>query len=128
MLAVDTNVVVRLLVRDDPEQYEQALQLFDRDTIFVTKTVLLEAEWVLRFIYRLAMADVGRALAAMIALPNVWCEDETEITQALAWHREGLDFVEALHLAASRQATRFVTFDRAMIKAAKRQGLPVSTP
>ena len=56
MIAVDTNVIVRLLTGDEPRQSEQARLLFDRETIFLPKTVLLEAEWVLRRLYRLERA------------------------------------------------------------------------
>jgi predicted nucleic-acid-binding protein len=128
MLAVDTNVVVRLLVKDNPEQYKRVLDLFDQDDVFLTKTVLLETEWVLRSAYRFGTREVAQAIAAMIALPNVRYEDETEVRQALAWHRSGMDFADALHLASSTRATRFVTFDQDMIKTAKQLDLPVSTP
>jgi predicted nucleic acid-binding protein len=46
----------------------------------------------------------------------------------VTWHRSGMDFADALHLAASTRATRFVTFDRDMIKVAKRLDLAVSEP
>jgi predicted nucleic-acid-binding protein len=128
MLAVDTNVVVRLLVKDDPGQYKRALYLFNQEDIFLAKTVLLETEWVLRFTYRLGTQEVAQALVALIELPNVWHEGETEVHQALAWYQAGMDFADALHLAASARATRFATFDRDMIKIAKRLDLAVSAP
>jgi predicted nucleic-acid-binding protein len=128
MLAVDTNVVIRIMMDHDPVQNGQALQLFDRETIFLAKSVVLEMEWVLRSLYRLYPARFARAVEALISLENVRCEDETEVRQALAWHQAGMDFADALHLASSSQATRFATFDQAMVKAAKRLKLPVSTP
>lgn len=128
MLAVDTNVIVRLLVKDNLEQHQLAVRLFDVESVYLAKTALLEAEWVLRFTYELKSLDVSRAIEAMISLPNVLCEDEDEVRQALAWHQQGLDFADALHLAASRQAAGLITFDRAMINNAKRLGLPVAAP
>ena len=128
MLAVDTNVVIRILMDDDPVQNGRALQLFDRETIFLAKSVVLETEWVLRSMYRLHPARFAGAIEAMISLENVRCEDETVVRQALAWHQAGMDFADALHLASSARATRFATFDQAMIKIAKPLGLPVSTP
>jgi predicted nucleic-acid-binding protein len=80
--------------------------------------VLLEAEWVLRRLYRLDHAAIVDALDALISLPNVRCEDEPVVRQALAWRRAGLDFADALHLAASHTVERFATFDRALVKAA----------
>lgn len=118
MIAADTNVVVRLLTDDEPRQTARARKLFDAQTVFLSRTVLLEAEWVLRRLYRLDRKAVIGALEALIALPNVRCEDEPIVRQALTWGRAGLDFADALHLAASHAAERFATFDRALVKAA----------
>jgi predicted nucleic-acid-binding protein len=130
VIAADTNVVVRLLTGDEPEQTEQARRLFNTETVFLPKTVILEAEWVLRRLYRLDRTAVIRALTALISLPRVRCEDEAAITQALAWSRDGLDFADALHLASSRAVIRFATFDHALIKLATSVGseLAVSQP
>ena len=128
MVAVDTDIVVRLLTADDPRQTDRARRLFESETIFLAKTVLLETEWVLRRLYRLEREPVNRALEGLLSLANVRCEDEPGLRQALAWNREGLDFADALHLASSRTAERFVTFDRAMINTATTTGRPVSEP
>jgi predicted nucleic-acid-binding protein len=48
MLAVDTNVVVRYLTADDPEQFARAVAVVEGAETFVSLTVLLETEWVLR--------------------------------------------------------------------------------
>jgi predicted nucleic-acid-binding protein len=128
VIAVDTNIVIRFLMDDDARQSEQAVHVFRREMIFIAKSVVLEAEWVLRRGYREKPARVAEALAGLIGLPNITCEDEAEIRQALAWHQSGMDFADALHLAASRGSTDFITFDRDMIKVGKRLGLAVSTP
>ena len=128
MIAADTNVVVRLLMGDDAEQTRVAMQLFDHETIFIAKSVILETEWVLRRGYRQTPSAIAQALENLVALPNVTCEDMGSVRQALAWHRSGMDFADGLHLAASARAARFVTFDRDMIKVAKRLDLAVSLP
>ena len=53
MLSVDTNVVVRLLTADDPKQFRAAEALFAAGPVWISKTVILETEWVLRDSYRL---------------------------------------------------------------------------
>lgn len=120
MIAVDTNVVVRLLTEDDPGQANRARSLFERETILVPTTVLLEAQWVLRRLYGLDVIRIVDALTALIALPNVRCEHLGIVTAALDWTRAGLDFADALHLAGGRAAERFVTFDAKLVKRAKR--------
>jgi predicted nucleic-acid-binding protein len=115
-IAVDTNVVVRLLTADDAEQAERAKGLFERETIWLPKTVILETEWVLRRLYRFSRSRVARALTALVALPNVRCEDEAALLSALGWALDGLDFADALHLASAGPAQEFATFDADLVK------------
>jgi predicted nucleic-acid-binding protein len=119
---------VRLLTADDPRQTEQARTLMAAEAILLPKTVLVETEWVLRRLYRQDSASIGRGLNALVSRPNLRCEDEPAVRQALAWHRAGMDFADALNLASSHAAERFVTFDRAFIEAARVTGLTVSEP
>ena len=51
MIAIDTNVVVRLLTGDDQAQYEKVLALFNSHDVFIPISVILECEWVLRYAY-----------------------------------------------------------------------------
>jgi predicted nucleic acid-binding protein len=128
VIAADTNVIVRLLTGDDPHQTEEARRLFETETIFLPKTVLLEAEWVLRRIYRLDSRRVTKALYGLISLPNVQCEGEATVRRALDLKRDGLDFADALHFASSGMTSRFATFDQRMIRTAAKMGLAVSIP
>lgn len=120
MLAVDTNLVVRLLANDDMLQTRRAAALFASDQIFISKTVLLESEWVLRFSYELPPKVILQALRNIIGLPNVMVEQQREIAEALNGFEQGLDFADALHLASSLRAGRFATFDRKLIKRAEK--------
>jgi predicted nucleic acid-binding protein len=122
MIAVDTNVVIRLLTGDDPDQTERARALFASETIFVPKTVMLESEWVLRKLYKVGRTETLAALTGLAALPNVRCEDEPAMTAALAWARQGLDFADALHRASARGADRLATFDEGFVKRAAEVG------
>lgn len=120
MLAVDTNLVVRLLANDDAAQTRRAAALFASEQIFISKTVLLESEWVLRFSYELPPKVILQALRNIIGLPNVMVEQQREIAEALEGFERGLDFADALHLASSRRAGRFATFDKKLIKRAEK--------
>jgi predicted nucleic-acid-binding protein len=117
--AVDTNVLVRLLVADDASQTRRARTALSAPAVFISKTVLLECEWVLRYSYALKAPAITSALRAVLGLPNVAAEDEEQIDRALTWHEQGMDFADALHLAASGRARRFVTFDKAFARQAK---------
>jgi predicted nucleic-acid-binding protein len=124
MHAVDTNVVVRLLVNDDLAQYKRATALFRKESILIPKTVLLETEWILRRLYRMDRASIVGSFRKLGGLANVRFENSLTVAQALEWCDGGLDFADALHLASSRGADKFATFDEEMIRTAP----PASNP
>jgi predicted nucleic-acid-binding protein len=116
MVGVDTNVLVRFLVRDDANQAARAASLIRANDIWVSKTVLLETEWVLRSLYGFPPGSLAEALQALAGLPTIFLEDEPAVAKALGWFKEGLDFADALHLASAHSAGRFATFDRKLAK------------
>lgn len=120
MLAVDTNLIVRLLTNDDAAQTRRVAAFFASEQIYLSKTVLLESEWVLRFSYELPPNVILQALRKLVGLPNVVLEQQREVAEALDGFEQGLDFADALHLAGSRRAGRFATFDRKLIKRAEK--------
>ena len=122
MPTIDTNVVVRFLVGDHPEQAARARALIADDSVFVPTTVLLEAEWVLRSAYGLAAREVIEALRAFAGLPNVTLQDPERAGRALDMAADGMDFADALHLAAAQGGFR--TFDKRLLKRAGDLGLP----
>jgi len=120
VIAVDTNVVVRLLVDDDPGQSRRARALFETQTVFVAPTVLLETEWVLRGAYELGRSAIAGSLRKLLGLERVRVANAQVIAAALEWFEAGLDLADALHLALSEEAERFVTFDARLAKRASR--------
>jgi len=116
-IALDTTLLVRLLTGDDPEQARRVADLIDASpACFVPITVVLELEWVLRGAYRLERGAVIAALEGLMAIRQVHLEQEDLVRQALAWHQQGLDFADALHLLRSEGCARFATLDRALAK------------
>lgn len=116
MIAVDTNVVVRLLIQDDQQQAAKAEQLFSQHKIFIADTVILETEWVLRFAYKMTAEDIYLGLSQILGLENVFVRDQFAIQQALEWFQTGMDFADAWHLALSQHCEQFATFDLKLIK------------
>ncbi|MBK8765995.1 MAG: type II toxin-antitoxin system VapC family toxin [Burkholderiaceae bacterium] len=123
MRALDTNVLARFFV-DDADDAQAARQrpaavaaLSERS--FVSVTVLLELEWVMRGFYELPARDIGRVLRALAGIEHVTLEDRDAVLVALDAHEQGLDFADALHLARSSRATGFATFDQRLAKRAK---------
>lgn len=126
MIALDTNILVRLVTNDDPPAAKKAAALLRRGPVFIPKTVLLEMEWVLRHAYQLEKPAILTAFRTLLGLPGVEVEDSFTITTALEWYDNGLDFADALHTASSRHTKSFATFDKALIKAAKALTIPVT--
>lgn len=115
MIAVDTNVVVRLLVPDDPDQSARARDLFAAEQVFIPDTVVLETAWVLAYSYELDKDAIAAGLRRLFGLPNVQLRDAAEMGLALEWYGRGLDFADALHLVQSAHCARLLTFDRRFV-------------
>lgn len=120
MIALDTNVVVRLLVDDDPIQTRRARKLLETRTALVLPTVLLETEWVLRGAYGIGRPAIAGSIRKLLGLPNVTPGNAQAIAAALEWFEAGLDFADALHLALAGEVEEFVTFDARLAKRARR--------
>lgn len=120
MIAIDTNVLVRLLVNDQPMQGKASQKLFESQDIFIPDTVLLETEWVLRAALDLSRAEICAALRRVCGLRNVAVSDGQLVAQVIDWHEAGLDFADAFHLALSKGQDTFKTFDANFIKQARK--------
>ncbi len=126
MLAIDTNLVVRLLADDDQRQTEKVRSLLSTEEVFVATTVLLETAWVLGSTYKFSRDAVGRALSLFVRLPAIRLEEPERVNQALDWLSQGMDFADALHLAGADDCEAFITFDRALARSSGKLGtLPV---
>jgi predicted nucleic-acid-binding protein len=112
VLAVGTNIIVRYLVADEPEQFAKARSLIDGEDIFVCTTVLLETEWVLRRGYRFSRDQIIAALPAFAGLRRVNLEDPVLAVRGLSWTARGMDFADALHLGKAGGCEAFVSFDQ----------------
>jgi predicted nucleic acid-binding protein len=71
MLAIDTNLIVRFLTGDHPQQFRKASTLINSEPVFVCKTVFLEVEWVLGSVFGFTQGEVAQALIDFAGLPNV---------------------------------------------------------
>lgn len=127
MLGLDTNVLVRFLVQDDPAQFERAHKLIGResrsgDAVLISLLVLLETEWVLRSRYGLSKSEIVAAFSGLLDSAELRFEDEPSIEEALfTWKDWPAEFTDCLigarHRALGCRAT--ASFDA---KAAKLPG------
>lgn len=119
-IAIDTNVLVRLLVRDDEAQFQSARRLADEaaahdEPMLILLMALLETEWVLRSRYRLDKASIAGAFTGLLESRDVEFEHAPTVEEAMyVWARyPGADFADCLLAARAVHlgCGRFVTFD-----------------
>jgi predicted nucleic-acid-binding protein len=125
-IAVDTNVLVRLLVTIDSEQTRTATRLVASHRVFVSQTVLLETEWVLRSVVGASRGEINDRFVEMLAMASIEVERPGVVATALHLHSLGMDFADALHVCGLEEGDRFFTFDRDLIKLANRHMSEIS--
>lgn len=123
MAALDTNVVVRLIMGDDLRQANAAEKLVASQPCTVAPSVLMECEWVLRAAYGLTSAVIAAALHDLLQLENITATDQPLVQRVLQGYAAGLDFADTLHAAQASEGQSFATFDRQFVKRAARAGL-----
>ena len=126
MIGIDTNVLVRYLVRDEPEQTALADRLVDAlhvdDPAFVSVVVLVETWWVLRRSYGFSHGECLGVLTGLVGSGQLVLESAEVVRQAMTSTAVGADFADALVAALGRRAgcSETVTFDQG---SARRAGM-----
>lgn len=118
-IAIDTNVLVRLLVRDDKRQFAAARTLIDRasasgEPVLISLLAIMETEWVLRSRYQLDKTSIAQAFVGLLESADAVVEQEPTLEEALyLWDLHSADFADCLLAARAAQlgCTRFATFD-----------------
>lgn len=126
MTALDTDVVVRIITKDDEEQLRRAEALIEAGPCVVSETVMLEAAWVLKSSFGASYLQIEQDFRAQLGMRNVHAVHPQRTLHALDGIAAGLDVVDAFHRASAEDAERLVTFDRTFARKAKDiQGVPV---
>lgn len=123
-ITADTNVLVRAIVADDPEQARLAQAALERaELIAVTSTTLCEFVWVLARGYGVAPADIGAAIRGLLASATV-AVNRPAVEAGLAMLEEGGDFADGVIAfeGASLGGATFASFDRDAVKRLKTLG------
>lgn len=115
MIALDTNVVVRFLIQDDPRQAGQANAVFAELTAenpaWLCREVLVELVWVLERAYGLPRADIAGAIDGLLAAQEVVVEHPDRVGLAVERYRQGgAGFSDHLIALAAQDAGCRTTF------------------
>jgi predicted nucleic-acid-binding protein len=123
VIALDTNLLARLLLGDDAAQHARVKALLRTDQVFTAPiTVMLELVWVLEA-NDCTPAEIERGLNLLLGLANFRPKQADALREALRGYAQGLDFADALHLALSAGDETFVSFDKALARKAARLGI-----
>lgn len=122
MAALDTNVVLRLLLEDDVAQVRDAEALVAAELCTVSCSVLMECERVLRAFYGLPPETIAALLGGLLEIENIEAQEPALALAALKAFAAGMDFADALHaLQAGDQG--FATFDKRLVRQASKLGM-----
>lgn len=122
---MDTNILARWLLGDDPVQTPLALQVLGEPT-HVSLTVLTELGWVLEKALRIPRPIVGSMLEKVIDLEHAQVDKQSSVRWAIDRYRQGADWADMMHVvAATGAAPVFATFDKRIARDAG-AGSPVS--
>ena len=123
MMALDTNLLARLLLKDDAAQHARVKALLQTRQVFTAPvTVFLELVWVLEA-HDIDRSDIVRGMHLLLGLPNFTPPEAPTVRGALSAYMQGLDFADALHLALSRSDQGLLTFDKSFVRKAIKLGL-----
>ena len=126
MRAVDTNVLVRLVTRDDRKQVAAA-ESFVNKGAWVSTLVLMEATWVLTAVYELTHAEIATAIDMLLHHRDLTIQESDSVAAALEQYRNRpvLGFSDCLILETARKASHLPlgTFDRNLSKLDGAEGL-----
>lgn len=119
-IATDTNVLVRLLTRDDKTQCAAAVRIVQAAAehgapVLISSGVLLETEWVLRSRYKLLPVEIQQAFSAILETHELIVQEPAVLEEALKLWRDqvGADFADCMHAAnAAQHARTLATFDQ----------------
>jgi len=117
VIAIDTNVLVRYLVQDDPAQGESARRVLEDQAThdapgYITVVAVLELEWVLRSLYGFAGQVIADVIIEMMAAPNLVFEHAEAVELALASPHGDLADNLLHRIGVVQGCARTVTFDR----------------
>jgi predicted nucleic-acid-binding protein len=124
MLGIDTNVLVRFLLRDDEAQFQKANKLIQWEVtagrgVLVSQLVLLETEWVLRSRYGFSKIQLLEVIASLLDTRDIQLEDEQSVEEAIyQWKEANADFADCLIAARHRRlgCSATATFDARAVK------------
>ena len=123
MIGLDTNILLRYITNDDPEQGARAAQiveaLSEESPGYLNTVVLVEMTWVLKAVYGYSRSQIASVIREVMAAPELKVEHSGSVWAALGLYRSGkADFEDALigRINAARRCSTTYSFDQKAVK------------
>jgi predicted nucleic-acid-binding protein len=129
-IAADTNILVRIVTRDEPVQSQTAFKLVSTaEQVIISLPCLCEFVWVLRAVYRFNAGELETAVRSVTEPGNVVTERAT-VEAGLRLLAEGGDFADGIiaQIGLAMGAEAFVSFDRKAVATMRKMGIPAELP
>ena len=124
MLAIDTNVLVRLFVDDDSKQHKAVKEFFENldesEQVYVSLVVITELVWILESAFDLHREGIAEIIDSLLESGQVSFQNSVAVYYALKSYKDGADFADALIAASANDAgcSGTLTFDKNAVKKA----------
>ena len=119
--AVDTNILVRILIAEPSEQGRTGEKLLASARLYVPTTVIVESEWVIRSVMKISKARICDMMRAMLQMPEFEMENPKAVEISVGAYAAGMDFADAMHVSCLGAGDRFFTFVRDLVRRAAKQ-------
>lgn len=118
MIGLDTNILARYYIDQgmaDAKTHTQrqlAKTIIEHSSkLFVSNTVLIEFEWIMRGIYKLDKTVIIAVYENLLAIPNIFFENKSMLQKAIVFVKAGIEFTDAFHLASYQHCQKVYSFD-----------------
>lgn len=119
MIALDTSVLARYLLQDNPAEQAEAEELIANNDCAISWSVLVELCWVMQSNAGMERSQVAEGLAAVAATQRIAVPDEALLDWAIDRYAKGADFADMIHLASAPSGSgEFACFDRKLARQA----------
>jgi predicted nucleic-acid-binding protein len=117
MIAIDTNILARWLLRDDEVQLPIAQRILSQPC-WVSWSVFLEVVWLLKSCAKLTRSQIAEVMDALLAMPTIHCDRPGAVLWAVERYRSGADIADMFHIASAGDVAAFVSFEKDLAKKA----------
>ncbi|MCB1179115.1 MAG: PIN domain-containing protein [Leptospiraceae bacterium] len=123
MKAIDANLILRYIIKDNQELYDVSAKIIDNEEILIPGEIILEVVYVLLKVYNVDRSDIANSISNILNYPNITIYDKELIEEALSiFASENIDYADALLVSLNKTRKMEVeTLDKKILKILRRK-------